>query len=67
MTVKGSLGYSDYVIVMFRILQGKGKAKSRTTTLVFRRADFGLIMICLKEPHGIWPWREERFERTGWY
>lgn len=33
MKVKGGLGYSDYVMVMFRVLQGeKKKAKSRTTT-----------------------------------
>ena len=65
MKVKGSLGYSDYVMVMFRILQGESKAKSRTTTLVFRRPDLGLFRICLEESHGVWPWREERFKRTG--
>ena len=39
----GSLGCSDHEMVEFRILRGGRRAKSRITTLGFRRADFSLF------------------------
>lgn len=41
--VKGCLGCSDQEMVEFRILRRENNAKSRITTLDFRRADFGLF------------------------
>lgn len=38
--LRGSLGRSDRELVEFRLLRGGTRAKSRTTTLHFRRADF---------------------------
>lgn len=40
---EGSLGCSDHETVEFRILHEGNKAVSRTTTLNFRRANFGLL------------------------
>ncbi|GAB0181788.1 mitochondrial enolase superfamily member 1 [Grus japonensis] len=41
--VGGSLGCNDHEMVEFRILRGRSRAISRTTTLDFRRANFGLF------------------------
>lgn len=41
--VKGSLGANDHDIVEFRILTGGSRAKTKLTTLDFRRASFGLF------------------------
>ena len=49
-------------MVEFGILRGGSRAKSRITTLDFRKADFGLFQrrrICLEESHGNRPWREK--------
>ncbi|PKU35594.1 glycerol kinase [Limosa lapponica baueri] len=40
---KGNLGCSDHEMVEFRILRGWSRAKSKITSLDFRRADFGLF------------------------
>lgn len=50
--VGGSLGCCDHRIVEFRILKDGRKAKSRTTILDFRRADFNLFRDLL----GRFPW-----------
>ena len=47
--VRGSLGYSDHETLAFRTLRGSIKAKTRTTTLDFRRADFGLFRNLLRK------------------
>ncbi|GAB0207425.1 mitochondrial enolase superfamily member 1 [Grus japonensis] len=39
--LKGSLGCSDHEMVEFRILRAARRARSKLTTLDFRRADFG--------------------------
>ncbi|GAB0206448.1 hypothetical protein GRJ2_003110400 [Grus japonensis] len=39
--LKGSLGCSDHEMVEFRILRAARRARSKLTTLEFRRADFG--------------------------
>ncbi|GAB0210350.1 mitochondrial enolase superfamily member 1 [Grus japonensis] len=41
--LKGSLGCSDHEMVEFRILRAARRARSKLTTLDFRRADFGLF------------------------
>ena len=41
--IKGRLGCSDCEMVELRILRGRSGAKSRITTLNFRRVDFGLF------------------------
>ncbi|GAB0207196.1 hypothetical protein GRJ2_003185200 [Grus japonensis] len=41
--LKGSLGCSDHEMVEFRILRAARRARSKITTLDFRRADFGLF------------------------
>ncbi|GAB0208710.1 hypothetical protein GRJ2_003336700 [Grus japonensis] len=41
--LKGSLGCSDHEMVEFKILSGGSRAKSKITTLDFRRADFDLF------------------------
>ncbi|GAB0199287.1 mitochondrial enolase superfamily member 1 [Grus japonensis] len=41
--LKGSLGCSDHEMVEFRILRAARRARSKLTTLGFRRADFGLF------------------------
>ncbi|GAB0208992.1 mitochondrial enolase superfamily member 1 [Grus japonensis] len=48
----GSLGCSGHEMVEFRILHGRSRAISRTTTLDFRRANFGLF----KDLLGRIPW-----------
>ena len=40
---QGNLGCSDHKIVESRSLRGGSKAKSRSTTLDFRRADFSML------------------------
>ncbi|GAB0179340.1 hypothetical protein GRJ2_000399300 [Grus japonensis] len=40
---EGNLGCSDHEIVEFRILRGGSQAKSKITSLDFRRDDFGLF------------------------
>ena len=39
----GGLGFHDLELMEFRILRGRNKAKNRTISLDFRRADFGLF------------------------
>lgn len=41
MNVKGSHGCSNHEMVEFRLLRGGSKAKSKITSLDFRRADYG--------------------------
>ncbi|GAB0206600.1 mitochondrial enolase superfamily member 1 [Grus japonensis] len=41
--LKGSLSCSDHEMVEFRILRAARRARSKLTTLDFRRADFGLF------------------------
>lgn len=41
MNVKGSHGCSNHEVVEFRLLRGRSKAKSKITSLDFRRADYG--------------------------
>ncbi|GAB0207020.1 hypothetical protein GRJ2_003167600 [Grus japonensis] len=41
--LKGSLGCSDHEMVEFGILRAARRARSKLTTLDFRRADFGLF------------------------
>ncbi|GAB0209788.1 hypothetical protein GRJ2_003444500 [Grus japonensis] len=41
--LKGGLGCSDHEMVEFRILRAARRARSKLTTLDFRRADFGLF------------------------
>ncbi|GAB0181918.1 cAMP-dependent protein kinase inhibitor alpha [Grus japonensis] len=41
--LKGSLGCSDHEMVEFEILRAARRARSKLTTLDFRRADFGLF------------------------
>ena len=41
--VEGSLGCSDHEVVEFRILRGGSRAKSKITTLDFRKSDFDLF------------------------
>ncbi|GAB0207839.1 mitochondrial enolase superfamily member 1 [Grus japonensis] len=41
--LKGSLGCSDHEMVEFKILRAARRARSKLTTLDFRRADFGLF------------------------
>ncbi|GAB0205396.1 hypothetical protein GRJ2_003005200 [Grus japonensis] len=41
--LRGSLGCSDHEMVEFRILRAARRARSKLTTLDFRRADFGLF------------------------
>lgn len=43
-----SLGCSEYEVVEVRILKGRNKAKSRITTLPFRRTDLCLFRMCLE-------------------
>ncbi|PKU35582.1 glycerol kinase [Limosa lapponica baueri] len=50
--VGGSHGCSDHEMVAFRILHGRSRAKSRITTLDFKRVNFGLF----KELLGGIPW-----------
>ena len=38
-----SLGCRDHELMEFRILRGGNKAKNRTTSLDFRRTDFGVF------------------------
>lgn len=63
----GSLGCSDHEMEKFRILQGGNKAKSRITTLGFRRTGFHR----LKDLLGRIPWDmalgEEGSRRTDWF
>jgi len=41
--VKGSLGCSDHEIMDFKILRAVRQVRSKSATLDFRRADFGLL------------------------
>jgi len=50
--VKGSLGCSDREMVEFKILRAVRRVCSKLATLVFRRADFGLLRDLL----GRMPW-----------
>jgi len=50
--LKGSLGCSDHEMVEFKILRAKRRAHSKLTTLVFRRADFGLFRDKVLEGRG---------------
>ncbi|GAB0208218.1 hypothetical protein GRJ2_003287500 [Grus japonensis] len=50
--LKGSLGCSDHEMVEFRILRAARRARSKLTTLDFRRADFGLFRDLLKLKEG---------------
>jgi len=43
MRLKGILGCSDHKMVEFKILKAARRARSKLTTLDFRRADFGLF------------------------
>lgn len=45
--LKGSLGYSDYEIVEFKILRAARRAHSKLTALDFRKEDFGLFRYLL--------------------
>ena len=64
--VRGSsLSCSEYEVVEVRILKGGSKAKSKITTLTFRRTDLGLFRMCLEGYCGIWSWREEGTRRAG--
>jgi len=65
MEVEGSLGCSEYEVVEFRILRRRIRAKSKITTLDFKRADFGLFKDLLIESHGITPWMDEWPMETG--
>lgn len=58
--VRGSLICSHHVTVKFRILRGQKAAKSRITTLGFRKADLGLF----RDLVGRIPW-EIVLERRG--
>lgn len=53
--VKGSLGCNDHDIVEFRILTGGSRAKTKLTTLDFRRANFGLFRDLFEKSHVIGP------------
>lgn len=50
-------------MLLIRILQGESKAKSRTTVVVSRKADFGLFRICLEESHAIYGSGAKRHSR----
>jgi len=50
---RSSLGCRDCAVVAFRILKGRRRAKSKVTTLNFRRVAFGLFKDLLdKSPLG---------------
>ena len=57
-TVECSLGCGDHEMVEFKILRGVSRAKSKLTTLDFRRADVTPLGLCLEKSHGIRTWRE---------
>lgn len=63
MKVEGSLGCSGQEMVGFRVLRGGIKTESRTTALVFRRADWTLQ--CLEKSDRIGPWRKEGSKKAG--
>lgn len=46
--LKVALGCHDHDMVKFQILRGRRKAKSKITTLDFRRADLELLSYILK-------------------
>ncbi|GAB0203631.1 hypothetical protein GRJ2_002828700 [Grus japonensis] len=58
--LKGSLGCSSHQMVEFKILRAVRRARSKLTTLDFRRADFGLFRDML----GRIPW-DKALERRG--
>ncbi|GAB0189068.1 mitochondrial enolase superfamily member 1 [Grus japonensis] len=63
--LKGSLGCSDHEMVEFRILRAARRARSKLTTLDFRRTDFGLFRDLL----GRVPWdkaQEGRGAQESW-
>ncbi|GAB0179197.1 hypothetical protein GRJ2_000385000 [Grus japonensis] len=65
MKLKGSLGCSDHKMVKFKILRAARRARSKLTTLDFRRADFGLFRDLL----GRVPWDkalEGRWAQDSW-
>jgi len=57
---EGSLSCADHEMVEFKSPREASRAKSKLTTLDFRRADLTPLGICLEESHGIRRWREER-------
>lgn len=61
---QSSLGYSDHEMLEFRVLQGENKAKSRATTLEFRR-NLLCLGICLEEFCEVQSWREESLEQLA--
>ena len=65
MKLKGSLGCSDREMVEFKILRAARRARSKLTTLDFKRADFGFFRDLL----GRIPWDkalEGRWAQDSW-